>query len=251
MDKEVLDRLHKTLVEILLEVDRVCRLHGITYFAVGGTLLGAVVHKDFIPWDDDLDIAMPRRDYDRFLSLAETELGKKKGTVFIEKGRENIKNFPEIYIDIFPFEATQKKNGLTAKLKFSVIRSLDAVIRKRVTKTGFNHAYGYFFSFFFATIRTKISANFRYSLMKSFCGNHPRYYMDIAGGRSLKNSYFIMDKITPVCELSFGDIAIPAPNDPNYYLLELYGERYKIIPPPEERWTHEPLAVSFGDECCK
>lgn len=61
-------------LEILTDVDRICRKHQIAYFADWGTLLGAVRHRGFIPWDDDLDICMKRDDYNRFLSIAAREL---------------------------------------------------------------------------------------------------------------------------------------------------------------------------------
>lgn len=61
-------------MEILMEMDRICKKHDITYFAASGTLLGAVRHKGFIPWDDDIDIALRRDDYNRFLSVAPREL---------------------------------------------------------------------------------------------------------------------------------------------------------------------------------
>ena len=58
-------------LEVLSDVDRACRENGIQYFAEWGTLLGAVRHHGFIPWDDDMDICMKRPDYDRFLQIAE------------------------------------------------------------------------------------------------------------------------------------------------------------------------------------
>ncbi|WMC93881.1 LicD family protein [Kineothrix sp. MB12-C1] len=61
-------------MELLMEIDRICKKHDIQYYADAGTLLGAIRHKGFIPWDDDLDIAMKRKDYERFFVVAKEEL---------------------------------------------------------------------------------------------------------------------------------------------------------------------------------
>lgn len=61
---------------ILEEIDRVCRLHGLRYFLSEGTLLGAIRHGSSIPWDDDADISMPRKDYEKFLEVAPSEFTK-------------------------------------------------------------------------------------------------------------------------------------------------------------------------------
>lgn len=61
-------------IEVLAEIDRICTKYGITYFADSGTLLGAVRHNGFIPWDDDLDVGMKREDYDRFRQVVSKEL---------------------------------------------------------------------------------------------------------------------------------------------------------------------------------
>lgn len=67
-------KIWKVELQIYDEVARICKENHLTFYLVHGSLLGAVRHKGFIPWDDDLDIAMPRADYDRFLALAEREL---------------------------------------------------------------------------------------------------------------------------------------------------------------------------------
>ena len=61
-------------IEVLMEIDRICKKHGIQYFADSGTLLGAIRHKGYIPWDDDVDIAMKREDYQKFFAVVQDEL---------------------------------------------------------------------------------------------------------------------------------------------------------------------------------
>lgn len=72
--EEMMKRAWASQLKMLTEIDAVCKKHGIRYFADWGTLLGAVRHKGFIPWDDDIDIAMLREDYDRFIMIAKEEL---------------------------------------------------------------------------------------------------------------------------------------------------------------------------------
>ena len=120
-----LRRLQLVQLELLEELDRVCRKHGIRYLMDGGTMIGAVRHKGFIPWDDDIDVAMLREDYEKFKTVTwdlNSDLyffqdhttdsryrwgyGKlrKKGTSFIRKGQEHIKCQDGVFIDIFPFD---------------------------------------------------------------------------------------------------------------------------------------------------
>lgn len=64
-------KLFAVLFEMLAKFDAVCRKHHLTYFMIYGSLIGAVRHKGFIPWDDDLDVAMPREDYEKFIQLSD------------------------------------------------------------------------------------------------------------------------------------------------------------------------------------
>lgn len=71
---ENIDLLHKVDMDIVKEVVRICDTHNFKYYMLGGTMLGAIRHKGFIPWDDDIDLGMPRDDYEAFLQIAEKEL---------------------------------------------------------------------------------------------------------------------------------------------------------------------------------
>lgn len=73
MKRLTLRQMQEALLEIMTEVDRICREHGLRYTLAAGSLLGAVRHKGFIPWDDDMDIYMPRPDYEKFIELIQQE----------------------------------------------------------------------------------------------------------------------------------------------------------------------------------
>ena len=80
----------KVMLEILVEIHRICVENDITYWLEAGTLLGAIRHKGFIPWDDDCDVSMPRKDYERFLQIAQEKLPE---TMFLQT-KETDKEYP-------------------------------------------------------------------------------------------------------------------------------------------------------------
>ena len=146
MDKDTLRKVQLIQLEIVKEIDRVCEENGISYFLVGGSLLGAIRHKGFIPWDDDLDIGMLRKDYERFRKIAPQFLIDKyrmidwkkdsnyphpmckiikKGTIYKENKR-NDAGEQGIWVDVFPYDNVNiHDNSIKYRMfKLKMLRSL-------------------------------------------------------------------------------------------------------------------------------
>ena len=81
--QEYLDKAHRILKTLLAEFDRVCKKYDLRYYLICGSLIGAVRHQDLVPWDDDIDVAMPRKDFDILLKHVEDEWGQKKDFLFL------------------------------------------------------------------------------------------------------------------------------------------------------------------------
>lgn len=126
LDKSTLRKLQLVELEMLIELDRICRGNGISYHIIGGTLLGAVRHGGFIPWDDDADVTMMRADYERFKEVCKTQLDperfyfqdawetegyrwsygkiRRKNTVFLREHQEHMPYEQGVFIDVFPVD---------------------------------------------------------------------------------------------------------------------------------------------------
>lgn len=126
LTQEQLRKLQLTELELLVEFDRICRKNNIVYILGYGTMLGAVRHKGFIPWDDDVDVFLMRDEYERFCDACEKDLDKEKfflqnwetdknfnsgyaklrrnNTHYVRVGQEKMKYHNGIYIDIMVFD---------------------------------------------------------------------------------------------------------------------------------------------------
>ena len=149
MPPQDLRKLQLIELDLLLELDRICRKYDIKYVISSGTLLGAVRHGGFIPWDDDLDTYMLRAEYEKFCKICEKELDQKrfflqndktdkeyrwgyaklrrKGTQYIRDGQEAIKCFSGVSIDIFVLDNVPD-NYLLRKLHLWIRRACIKVL---------------------------------------------------------------------------------------------------------------------------
>lgn len=138
LTKEQLQGVQKAQLEMLIEVDRICKKNGISYNIIAGTLLGAVRHGGYIPWDDDADVAMLRSEYDRFVTACRNDLDterfyfqdhrltegyrwgygklRRKDTIFLREHQEHMPYEQGVFIDIFPLDCVPNgKFGRTVK----------------------------------------------------------------------------------------------------------------------------------------
>ena len=127
IDNKTLRKIQMIQLEMLEEVDRICKKCNIHYNIIAGTLLGAVRHGGYIPWDDDADVAMLRKEYEKFRKACKTELDttrfefqddrrtkgyrwgygklRRKDTLFLREFQEHMPYFQGIFIDVFPLDA--------------------------------------------------------------------------------------------------------------------------------------------------
>lgn len=131
--KANIEILHEVDLEIVKEVVNICNQNGLMYYMLGGTMLGAIRHKGFIPWDDDIDLGMPRTDYEKFLRIAPKRLSKTLNminyktdknyhyyitriqnleTKVVETRYENEGEYTYASIDIFPLDGTPNNRFL-------------------------------------------------------------------------------------------------------------------------------------------
>lgn len=238
-------------LEILCEIDKICRRHSITYWLDGGTLLGAVRHGGFIPWDDDIDIAMPLEELPRFAEAAQKEL---PATLMLQHTATGsgarlpickVRDLNSFLVEASDDFARPYEKGLYVDI-FPMIPypTLGKKFVKKVTR-GYCRANAILQSQHYYSLRS-FAEFFYFGAKRAACGllwQAASLFAkkgEYTGNVLNNNGYGIMHRtgsIFPTKEIRFEGRTFSGPACPEAYLTDLYHD-YMEIPPMERRGGH-------------
>ncbi len=272
LSEEERKALKQTLLEITGDVESVCRKNDMKLFIVGGSLLGAVRHGGFIPWDDDVDFGLVREDYTKMIKIFDRELGTKyylrcpnsdypngnrfmqifKKDTVLETAEGNTPLQPNcVSIDIFPYDAAPDFilhriiKGIWCNSMMVIASSVTSHCYpndecERMMKKSLGGAVLYYAESIIGKLFSwKSPAEWFDKVDKAIRYNKETHYITSATGRThyfgetyKKNVFF------PLKKMKFENLMLYAPASPDIYLKRMYGEKYMIPPDESKRESH-------------
>ena len=262
IESESLELLHAVQLDLLVKFDSLCKKHNLAYFLDSGTALGAVRHGGFIPWDDDVDVGMPRDDYDRliaigmkglpgnlFLQTTETDPAyvmpfakiRLGNTVFPDKGK-NFKNlkYKCIYIDVFPFDKVpENPKQAIRRIKESRFWYFVSVFSRRdypgkkipqkvlsyLLHKSSNRMIIRLRQYYDSYCRKYNASDSGY--MTCFCWRVSQRHVVL----------FRTEELLPTKRICFEGKELSIMHNANIYLTKMFGD-YRVLPPEEDRKSH-------------
>lgn len=277
-EPEVLKQLQSAELEILKDFMDLCDRHGLVYFGIAGTGIGAIRHQGFIPWDDDIDVAMPRQSFDQFVRLAKEKLGDRyrvlnawtdrryplmttrlmrRGTSFIEHAMKGAKCPCGIFLDIYVLDPVAD-NRLAYEVQsweawfWSKLLILRCMPEPYLFQTGWKARM----ILLICRLVHVVLRLLRISpgRLRDRCDRVCRRYE----GKKTRRIAFLPDtspywnvfdvnKLYPLRRLPFENLQLYFPNNLEERLTEQYGD-FMQLPPEDRRKTHYPYRLRFGKD---
>lgn len=272
--REILKRLQETELEILQVIADFCKQNDIEWFLDSGTALGAVRHSGFIPWDDDIDVGMMRDQYDRFIELAANGLPEgytlhtfgetkgfapmfakvcKDGTRFVTQETIESGYDQGFFVDVFPYDALSSDEGRAhrqlANARRNRVMSYLYHFKTQMVPHGGILGKAERLACRMAHVVLKVVASperiksdFDKSILNA---DEPRSQKCVCLSSHLMKVYDV-DTLIPPVEGSFEGRSFPIPHDVRRYLEGTYGD-WQCLPAEEDRHTHLPMMLDFGN----
>lgn len=252
---EQITMLKEKELELLKAFISVCEQLDLTYFVVGGTLLGAVRHKGFIPWDDDIDIGMLRPDYDIFVAKAQEMLPdhiflqtvdtdpeylanfaklRHSGTAFIETAVKNRKMNHGIFIDIFPLDYYPDSSAARHLFQFrnKMYSTRIGAEYESITYSRLHKAIHFVLKGLFPNVNKVLHK--RDKLLKTYSsGSYVASHCGAWGKKEIVPARWYQETAT----VEFEGLQVTAPKDHHAWLTHYYND-YMQLPPVEKRTSH-------------
>ena len=266
-----LQEVQQASLAVLKEIDRICLEHNFSYWIAYGTLIGAIRHGGFIPWDDDVDIVMPRKDYDAFAAYVQSAAYRNTGFElhsclnnkdypfyimrFCDKSHELVfkgLNYKSgCFVDIYPYDGMGKEENLDFwKTSEAAIQQMQKKLVMSVSNgllygNSFAHKIGNIPQMILGKIRGK---EYYYHLLDACCSKFPwdeSTHVGIAGW-STGTYLYPKEWFDELIRYPFDSIEVNVPKEYDRYLRFCYGD-YMQLPPEDKRVPyHEYTAYQEG-----
>lgn len=261
--------IRKLEIEILREIDFICRKYNIKYFLVGGSLLGAVRHRGFIPWDDDLDVGMLRNDYEKFRSVCSKELSDQyvyqsyaeekashyifdkiriKDTIFSTKFSAKFDIENGVFLDILVYDQTSNIKTIQ-KIHIALIQLWKRAINVKWVNYPRKNIH-YRLTKVLLPVMRKIPFiwfhNVFEKILRAFNGTESDFLID-GVGMNLKRGPFPKKWFDQIIYVDFENMKVPIPKNYHEYLTHWYGEKYMEVPVISKRSSgHTVYQLDLG-----